>query len=194
MRSFALTYIARLLHWHHSGESSKKVRASRLARAKRVREGVMPMGTDTDDPCPRSSTAIHYRAIFARALIATVALFAVLSFVAIARPADADNGSSVSDVSCGILLPGILPEGQVISTIGTLVISSSGTATLTCLGQLDPALAPAQAVIITDIPCALGEGGQVGESHTQVSPNGNVLLVCHNNPGSEPFPTPGPDD
>jgi hypothetical protein len=152
------------------------------------------MGTDTDYPCPRRSLAVRPRAKFARAVIAAVALLVVLSFVAIARPANADNGSSVSDVSCGILLPGILPEGQVISTIGTLVISSSGTATLTCLGQLDPALAPAQAVIITDIPCALGEGGQVGESHVRVSPSGEVLLVCHNNPGSEPFPTPGPGD
>ena len=152
------------------------------------------MGTDTDEPCPRSSIAIRHRAIFARAVIAAVALLAVLSLVAIARPAGADGGTSVSNVDCGILLPGILPEGQVISTIGTLVISTSGTATLTCLGQLDPALAPPQAVIITDIPCALGEGGQVGESHARVSPSGNVLLVCHNNPGSEPFPTPGPDD
>jgi hypothetical protein len=104
------------------------------------------------------------------------------------------NDTSVSEVDCGILLPGILPEGQVLSTKGKLVISSSGTATLTCRGQLDPALAPANTIIITDIDCALGEGGQVGASHTQVSPNGNVLLVCQNNPGSEPFPTPEPGD
>jgi len=115
----------------------------------------------------------------------------VIGFM-LARPANADS-ASVSEVSCGILLPGILPEGQVISVTGELVISPSGNATLTCRGQLDPSLAPQNTVII-DQPCALGEGGQVGESHTQVSPNGNVLLICHNNPGSEPFPTPGPDD
>ncbi len=109
------------------------------------------------------------------------------------RAADA-KGASVTEVDCGILLPGILPEGQVVSTKGKLVITPSGNATLTCRGKLDPALAPRQAVIIKDQPCALGEGGQVGESLTRVSPNGNVLLVCHNNPGSEPFPTPGPGD
>jgi hypothetical protein len=152
------------------------------------------MGTDTDEPCSRCSIAVCPRGIFTRAVIAAVALLAVLSLVTVARPAGADSGTSVSNVDCGILLPGILPEGQVISTIGTLVISSSGTATLTGLGQLDPALAPPQAVIITDISCALGEGGQVGESHVRVSPSGEVLLVCHNNPGSEPFPTPSPGD
>lgn len=110
-----------------------------------------------------------------------------------AQPADAKDDASVTEVDCGILLPGILPEGQVLSTIGRLVISPSGTATLVCRGRLDPELAPSAAVIITDIPCALGEGGQVGESQVRVAPSGEVLLVCHNNPGSEPFPTPGGD-
>jgi hypothetical protein len=107
--------------------------------------------------------------------------------------AQAGAGTTVSEVECGILLPGILPEGQVLSTTGRLVITAAGTATLTCRGQLDPALAPDSTLIITDIPCALGEGGTVGESHTQVTPSGQVLLVCQNNPGSEPLPPPDGD-
>ncbi|MFL5761373.1 MAG: hypothetical protein ACJ789_16755 [Thermomicrobiales bacterium] len=125
------------------------------------------------------------------------AAFVVLSVVAVvvlARPATADDVATVSAVDCGILLPGILPEGQVVSTTGTLVITPSGDATLTCRGKLDSALALQHAVILTDVPCALGAGGQVGESFVRVTPSGEVLLICHNNPGSEPFPTPGPDD
>ena len=97
--------------------------------------------------------------------------------------------------NCGILLPGILPEGQVVSppVTGLLTIEPSGTATLVCQGQLDPALAPTETVILTDVDCALGEGGQVAESRTVVRPNGGVTLTCHNNPGSEPF-IPGGED
>ena len=132
---------------------------------------------------------------FATLVIALAALFALLGIVlTLSRSASAGNEASVTHVDCGILLPGILPDGQVISTIGNLVISTGGTATLTCRGELDPSLAPDHTVVITDVSCALGEGGQVGESHTQVSPSGQVLLVCQKNPGSEPFPTPGPDD
>ena len=102
-------------------------------------------------------------------------------------------GPSELKVDCGILLPGVLPKGQVLLTVGELVITPSGTATLVCRGQLDPSLAPSAAVVITSIDCSLGAGGQVGESQTLVSPSGAVLLVCHNNPGSEPF-APGPGD
>ena len=105
----------------------------------------------------------------------------------------AAEGTTVSEVECGILLPGILPDGRVVSTTGLLVITAGGTATLTCRGTLDPALAPEQTVVITDVPCALGEGGTVGESHAQVTPSGEVLLVCHNNPGSAPLPPSGED-
>ncbi len=105
----------------------------------------------------------------------------------------AARAAPVSEVECGILLPGILPDGQVISTTGKLVITPSGTATLTCRGTLDPSLAPDRTVLITNVPCALGEGGTVGESHTQVTPSGEVLLVCHNNPGTEPLPPPDGD-
>jgi hypothetical protein len=101
--------------------------------------------------------------------------------------------TTVSEVECGILLPGILPEGQVLSTTGLLTITAAGTATLVCRGNLDPALAPDSTLIITDTPCALGDGGTVGESHTQVSPSGQVLLVCQNNPGTEPLPPPDGD-
>jgi len=99
------------------------------------------------------------------------------------------------EVDCGILLPGILPEGQVVPppVTGLLTIEPSGTATLVCHGQLDPALAPTEAVILTDVDCALGEAGQVAESRTVVRPNGGVTLPCHFNPGSEPF-DPGPGD
>lgn len=105
----------------------------------------------------------------------------------------AAEGTTVNEVECGILLPGILPDGRVVSTTGWLVITAGGTATLTCRGTLDPALAPEQTVVITDVPCALGEGGTVGESHAQVTPSGEVLLVCHNNPGSAPLPPSGED-
>jgi hypothetical protein len=132
---------------------------------------------------------------FTSIVVILVSIVAVSVIVlTLSRSASAGGEATVSDVDCGILLPGILPEGQVISTIGTLVITPAGTATLTCRGELDPSLAPDHSVVITDVTCALGEGGQVGESHIQVSPRGQVLLVCHNNPGSEPFPTPGPDD
>ena len=84
----------------------------------------------------------------------------------------AGQGASTEEVSCGILLPGILPEGQVVSTTGHLTITPSGTATLVCHGKIDPALAPNKTLRLTDIPCALGEGGQVGESHVVVAPMG----------------------
>jgi hypothetical protein len=145
-------------------------------------------------PRPRIVDQNHLRVTFVPIALFVVSLLSIAGVLAFGVHAADANGASVSEVECGILLPGILPEGQVISTKGMLVITSSGDATLTCRGNLDPAAAPAHTVIITDQPCALGEGGQVGESHTQVSPNGNVLLVCQNNPGSEPFPTPGPGD
>ena len=100
----------------------------------------------------------------------------------------------ITTSDCGILLPGILPEGQALITTGTIIVTPGGTATMTCTGQLaDPALFPASTVIFTDIDCALGEGGQVAESLTIVRPTGMVTLTCQNNPGSEPF-IPGEDD
>jgi hypothetical protein len=105
----------------------------------------------------------------------------------------AADPTTITEEDCGILLPGILPDGQVLSTTGSLIITAGGTATLICQGQLDPALAPAEAVIITNVACALGDGGTVGESQTRVSPSGAVLLVGHNNPGSEPLPPPEGD-
>ena len=126
-----------------------------------------------------------------RILLAAGTALALLLGGAGGRAAAADS-ARVTEVECGILLPDLLPEGQVISTIGQLVITSGGTATLTCRGEVSPDLAPEETVIITDTDCALGEGGQVGESHTMVTPDGGVLLVCHNNPGSEPF-DPGED-
>jgi hypothetical protein len=141
----------------------------------------------TDARLPR-----HVR--FRRGIAAFPAfLVAVLLITGAGAQTQAASATTVSEVECGILLPGILPEGQVLSTTGQLVITAAGTATLTCRGRLDPALAPDSTLIITDIPCALGDGGTVGESHTQVSPSGQVLLVCQNNPGSEPLPPPDGD-
>jgi hypothetical protein len=54
------------------------------------------------------------------------------------------------------------------------------------------ALAPTEAVILTDVDCAVGNAGQVAKSLTLVRPNGGVTLTCHFNPGSEPF-IPGED-
>ena len=124
---------------------------------------------------------------------AVLAVLALVLALALRPGALAGQGASTEEVSCGILLPGILPEGQVVSTTGDLTITPSGTATLVCHGKIDPALAPNKTLRLTDIPCALGEGGQVGESHVVVRPNGGVTLTCHNNPGSEPF-DPGPGD
>jgi hypothetical protein len=76
---------------------------------------------------------------------------------------------------------------------GLLIIEPSETATLVCHGQLDPALAPAETVILTDVDCAVGEAGQVAESRIVVRPNGGATLTCHTNPGSEPF-IPGGQD
>ena len=130
-----------------------------------------------------------------RRVIPLVAALLVLGVGVSRGPgARADGRTATTEVECGILLPGILPAGQVLATTGFLVVTAAGTATLTCRGRLEPGLAPARAALITDVPCALGEGGQVGESLARVSPSGEVLLVCQNNPGSEPFPTPGPDD
>jgi hypothetical protein len=94
----------------------------------------------------------------------------------------------ITTIDCGILLPGILPDGHVLKTSGTIVITAGGTATMTCTGHLtDSALFPASTVIFTDIDCALGEGGQVAESLVIVRPTGRVTLSCQNNPGSDPF-------
>lgn len=128
-----------------------------------------------------------------RPLVFLLAALLALGNGMILDTASAARGADISEVECGILIPGILPEGQVLPTIGRLVITPAGTATLVCRGQLDPALAPARTLRITDIDCALGEGGQVAESQLVVRPTGSVLLVCHNNPGSEPF-VPGPGD
>jgi hypothetical protein len=125
--------------------------------------------------------------LIAALLIAALALPALA--VQTARAAD---DTTVTEVECGILLPGIPPDGQALLTTGTLVVTAAGTATLTCRGQLDPKLVPSKTIILTDVDCALGEGGQVAESHIRVSPSGSVLLVCQNNPGSEPF-VPGED-
>jgi hypothetical protein len=134
------------------------------------------------------------RSPVARSLVPVLVAFLALGgSLAWGPAARADDGARVTSVECGILLPGILPEGQVLSTTGRLVLSPSGTATLVCRGQLDPGSAPAAAVVIDDLDCALGEGGQVAESQIRVAPSGEVLLVCHNNPGSEPF-DPGPGD
>ena len=105
-----------------------------------------------------------------------------------------DPATVITTSDCGILLPGILPEGQALITTGTIFVTPGGTATMTCTGQLaDPALFPASTVIFTDIDCSLGEGGQVAESLTIVRPTGMVTLTCQNNPGSEPF-IPDDDD
>ncbi len=144
----------------------------------------------------RTGTTRHrvLRGMWVGVLLAALAIGIAWSYPVDANAKVKESGITVEDVDCGILLPGILPEGQVLSTTGRLVITPGGTATLTCRGQLDPGLAPTKAVVITDIDCALGEGGQVAESHVRVSPSGQVLLVCHNNPGSEPFiPDPGGD-
>ena len=89
---------------------------------------------------------------------------------------------------CGILLP----EVQLLNLPGTLVVTPGGTATLTCTGQL-VGYSAAATVIITDVDCALGDGGQVAESRIVVRPTGHITLVFHNNPGSEPF-VPGEGD
>ena len=117
---------------------------------------------------------------------------ALVLALAMGPAALAGKEAQVSEVECGILLPGILPEGKVLSTTGRLTVEPSGTATLVCHAQLDPALAPVEAVVLTDVDCALGEGGQVAESRIVVRPDGGVTLTCHNNPGSEPF-IPGED-
>jgi len=122
-------------------------------------------------------------------------LAAVLAFGLLVAPGPATlagKEARVSEVECGILLPGILPEGKALVTTGRLTIEPSGTATLVCHAQLAPTLAPDEAVIFTDVDCALGEGGQVAESRIVVRPGGSVALTCHNNPGSEPF-VPGED-
>ena len=126
--------------------------------------------------------------------VPVLAALLALGLLALARDPAALAGeeASVTEVECGILLPGILPEGRVLSTTGLLTVEPSGRATLVCHGRLDPALAPNEAVVLTDVPCALGDGGTVGESRTVVRPNGGVTLTCHNNPGSEPLP-PGED-
>ena len=119
--------------------------------------------------------------------VAVTAGLALILALALGPAALAGKEARVSDVECGILLPGILPEGKVLSTTGLLTIEPSGTATLVCHAHLDPALAPTEAVVIRDVDCALGEGGQVAESRIVVRPNGGVTLTCHNNPGSEPL-------
>jgi hypothetical protein len=127
-----------------------------------------------------------------RPSVTVVAGLALVLTLALGPAALAGKEARASDVECGILLPGILPEGTVLSTTGRLTVEPSGTATLVCHAQLDPALTPAEAVVLTDVDCALGEGGQVAESRIVVRPGGGVTLTCHNNPGSEPF-IPGED-
>ena len=124
-------------------------------------------------------------------LVAFTALLATLLVGAPSTLAQAKEPATVTTTECGILLPGILPEGQVLPTTGTLIVTPGGTATLICTGYID--YHPASTLIFTDIDCALGDGGQVAESRTVVRPSGRVSLTCHNNPGAEPF-VPGEGD
>jgi len=121
--------------------------------------------------------------------VAFVVLLAAILAAAPAPGVRAHEPATVTTITdCGILLP----EVQLLNLPGTLVVTPGGTATLTCTGQLEGYSAPAT-VIITDVDCALGEGGQVAESRIVVRPTGQVTLICHNNPGSEPF-VPGEGD
>ena len=113
---------------------------------------------------------------------AFVVLFSAI-LAALAPGVRAHEPAVVTTITdCGILLP----EVQLLNLPGTLVVTPGGTATLTCTGQLVGYSADAT-VIITDVDCSLGDGGQVAESRIVVRPTGHVTLVCHNNPGSEPF-------
>ncbi len=69
-----------------------------------------------------------------------------------------EHGKHRDAVECGIL-----PEGKVLSTTGLLTIEPSASATLVCHAHLGPALAPAEAVVLTDLDCALGEGRRVAD-------------------------------
>src|SRR5215213_6840089 len=90
-----------------------------------------------------SMDAAHFDSLKVAVLTAGLALVLAL---ALGPAALAEKEARVSEVECGILLPGILPEGKVLSTTGLLTIEPSGTATLVCHAQLDPALAPVEAV------------------------------------------------
>ncbi len=130
-----------------------------------------------------------------RRLVISVAFagLLVVMLATVVEPAVQAYGpvSVIATTDCGILLPGILPEGQALITTGTIIVTPGGTATMTCRGQID--YHPISTLIFTDIDCALGEGGQVAESRTVIRPTGQVTLTCQNNPGSEPF-VPGDGD
>jgi hypothetical protein len=127
-----------------------------------------------------------------RARVALLAPLAAVVTLGLAGGGAAEaNGASVTTVECGILLPGILPEGQVVPAAGQLTVTRDGNATLVCHGQSP--VKPAKTTVFTDIPCALGHAGQVGSSQTVVTTSGHATLVCHLNP-SNPPPPPGGGD
>ena len=87
------------------------------------------------------------------------------------------SGASVTrDLACGILTP---PFGSVVATDSIFILTPSGHATLVCKGDLPAGVGPDKAIVIEGLLCHAPGVTSTNESHTTITPSGEVSLTCH---------------
>ncbi len=88
----------------------------------------------------------------------------------------ADDGATViQDLACGIATP---PFGGISATDSIFVLTPSGHATLVCHGDLPAGVGPTSAIVIPGLLCFAPGVTPTTQSHTTISPSGEVTLVC----------------
>ena len=87
------------------------------------------------------------------------------------------HGATVTrDLACGIATP---PFGSVTATDSMFVLTRNGHATLVCKGHLPAGVGPKSAIVIEALPCSAPGVAPTTESHTTITPSGEVSLTCH---------------
>lgn len=87
------------------------------------------------------------------------------------------HGATVTrDLACGILTP---PFGSVTATDSVFVLTPNGHATLVCKGDLPAGVGPEKAIVIEGLLCHAPGVTDTTESHTTITPSGEVSLTCH---------------
>lgn len=87
------------------------------------------------------------------------------------------SGATVTkDLACGILTP---PFGSVVATDSIFILTPSGHATLVCKGDLPAGVGPDKAIVIEGLLCHAPGVTATNESHTTITPSGEVSLTCH---------------
>ncbi|HET7419060.1 MAG TPA: hypothetical protein VFL27_01620 [Candidatus Dormibacteraeota bacterium] len=82
----------------------------------------------------------------------------------------------IKDLACGIATP---PFGQVTATDSIFVLTPNGHATLVCKGDLPSGVGPKSAIVIDNLTCSAPGVLPTTDSHTTITPSGEVSLTCH---------------